>query len=608
MKKIKVGVIGAGNIAFYHIRGLQMVGVYGDYEADMVIIADPDVEAANRLGKRFGFRKITADWKEVVNDPEVEVVSIVTPNCTHAEIAIAAAKAGKSVMLEKPMAMNRDEDKAIEKAFADTGVVNMVDFIYRTVPANVEAKKLVEAGRLGQITAFRGWFDASYKADPEKELQWRDVKALAGTGALGDVIAHVISLSDLITGSQLGEIVEVCADMDTVYKTRKDMSNNGEIVDIDTDDICTVLVRYENGRTGLIYASRIATGHDCYMGYEIQGSNGMLRFNLDRINELEFFETGDYETKGFKTVLGNPSHGDYSVFTPYDEMGISYADLFSMHYQKLFKAIELGPYGYFPINDIQRVAEELNKNQIGISVGVIFDELVTDRRYEELRVQVDQICNLLKKLPKLPDEQGQRRPTPYLTLMDFGHEERNSVAGHSELAPRADKELWKKILSHIKGLSEIANNYGVRPVVHPHSGGYIEFDDEIEKFVNDLPDDLVGLCLDTGHIQYSGANPAELLKKYKDRLDYVHFKDINGKVYNSAMERKLKFLNACHEGAFCPIGQGIMDYKAVSETLINIGYNGYICIEQERDPKYADEALKTERASIEFLKGIGFEI
>lgn len=340
MKKIKVGVIGAGNISFYHVRGLQMVGVYGDYEVDMVSIADPDLDAANKLGKRFGFKKITDNWKEVINDPEIEVVSIVTPNCTHAEIAIAAARAGKHVMLEKPMAMNVEEDKLIEKTFAETGVVNMVDFIYRTVPANIEAKKIVEDGRIGKITAFRGWFDASFKADPQKELQWRDVASKAGTGSLGDTIAHVISLSDLITKSQLGEIIEVCADMDIVYKTRKDLENGGKETEVDTDDICSVLVKYENGRTGVIYASRVATGHDCCMGYEIQGSNGMITFNLDRINELEFFEKDDYETKGFKTVLGNPEHGDYSVFTPYEEMGISYADLFSMHYQKLFKAID----------------------------------------------------------------------------------------------------------------------------------------------------------------------------------------------------------------------------------------------------------------------------
>ena len=109
-------------------------------------------------------------------------------------------------------------------------------------------------------------------------------------------------------------------------------------------------------------------------------------------------------------------------------------------------------------------------------------------------------------------------------------------------------------------------------------------------------------------LTYSGANASEILLKYKDRLDYVHFKDINGPVYNSAMERRLKFLDACHEGAFCPIGQGIVDYKAVSDTLEKVNYNGYICIEQERDPKNADQTITTETQSVEYLKGIGFKI
>ncbi len=273
-----------------------------------------------------------------------------------------------------------------------------------------------------------------------------------------------------------------------------------------------------------------------------------------------------------------------------------------------YSAIELGPYGYFPVEDIERVSEELNKNELGINTGVIFDELLTEKRYEELRVQVKQICELMVKLPMLPVQENQKIPTPYITLMDFGHEERNSVAGHSKLAVRADKEKWQLIVSHIKGLSEIANSYGVRPVIHPHSGGYIEFGDEIDRIANDIPNDVAGFCLDVGHLTYAGYDASEWLEKYGSRLDYVHFKDINGDVYRNAMERKLKFLYACHECAFCPIGQGLIDYKAVSATLNKIGYGGYICIEQERDPKFADEAKKTEKASIDFLKGIGFEI
>lgn len=342
MRKIGVGVIGAGNIGFYHTRGLQMVPVYGDYQPDFVIMADIDAEAGKRLGERFGFRKITTDWHDVVSDPDVEVVVIATPNYLHAEMAIAAAKAGKHVMLEKPMAMDYQESLAIDKAFEKAGVVSMVDFIYRIAPVSVKVKELAESGRLGEMTHFRGWFNCSYKADPAKELQWRDVKKLAASGVIGDMLAHVISLSDMITGCQFGEITEVCAVTDTIFETRQDPDQvlDGNEFKVDTDDICSVILKYASGRTGVMYGSRIVAGEDTFAGYEIQGTKGSVRFNLDRINEMELFEYGDAETPGFRTVYGNPAHGDYKVFTPYSEDGISYADLFAMHYQKLFKAID----------------------------------------------------------------------------------------------------------------------------------------------------------------------------------------------------------------------------------------------------------------------------
>lgn len=340
MRKVGVGVIGAGNIGFFHLRGLQMVNVYGDYQADLVVLADCDEEAANRLGKRYGFKKITTNWEDVINDPEVEVVSVLTPNCEHAKMAIAAAKAGKHVMVEKPMAMSVEEAKEMEDAFAAAGVSNMVNFIYRTVPVNVEAKKLVEEGALGDITFFRGWFECSYKADPETKLQWRDLKSKANTGVIGDIIAHIISISDFVGGSKLGEIVEVCANTDTYYKTRKDLDNDGAVYEVDTDDICSVLVKYSSGRSGIMYSSRIAHGHDNYFGYEIECTKGTLSFDLERMNELTLFEAGDKEVNGFMRQVGTPKYGEYSTFNVYGGSCIGYPDLFAMHYEKLFKAID----------------------------------------------------------------------------------------------------------------------------------------------------------------------------------------------------------------------------------------------------------------------------
>lgn len=340
MKKVGVGVIGVGNIGFFHTRGLKMVNVYGDYEAELVALADTDAERGKYIGERFGFKRITTDYMDVINDPEVEVVSVLTPNCTHTEIAIAAAKAGKHVMVEKPLTMNKEETEEIVKAFEEAGVSSMVNFIYTTVPVNKEAKKLIGDGRIGDVTYFKGWFECSYKGDPDKELQWRDEKSKAATGVIGDVIAHIVSISDMIGGDTLGEIVAVCANRDTVYTKREDMDNGGREVDIDTDDICSVLVKYSTGRTGIMYATRLAPGHDNYFGYEIEGTKGTLAWSLNRINELQFYEKGEYETQGFKTILGNPTHGDYKTFNIYEESGVSYPELFAMHYQKFFKAID----------------------------------------------------------------------------------------------------------------------------------------------------------------------------------------------------------------------------------------------------------------------------
>lgn len=339
MRVMKVGVIGAGNIGFFHIRGLKMVNVYGDYDVELVALADTDEKKAQEIGTRFGFKKITTDYNEVINDPEVEVVSVLTPNYTHAEIAIAAAKAGKHVMVEKPMTMNEEEAREMEEVFEKAGVKSMVNFIYRTVPVIKEAKKLFEGDRLGDITFFKGWFECSYKADEDKELQWRDEKKKAATGVIGDIVAHVVSLSDFIGADKLGEITEVCAVKDTYYKQRKDLENDGRTVEIDTDDVCSVLVKYASGRTGIMYSSRIARGHDNWLGYEIEGTKGTVSFDLNRLNELRIYEDGEYATRGFKTIYGNPSHAGYRDFNIYEESGISYPELFAMHYHKLFDAI-----------------------------------------------------------------------------------------------------------------------------------------------------------------------------------------------------------------------------------------------------------------------------
>jgi len=272
-----------------------------------------------------------------------------------------------------------------------------------------------------------------------------------------------------------------------------------------------------------------------------------------------------------------------------------------------YRAIELGPYGYLPL-DVEVVSKELKKNNLSIVAGTIFDDLLSDDNYENILQQVDNICSLITKLPPLPHHEGQKYPTPYMTVMDWGHDERDYEAGHVSTSPRLSNEDWKRMMDHVTGICERANSNGIRPVVHPHAGGYIEFSDEIEKLVNDIPYKTAGLCLDTGHLYYSGMNPAEYLKKYRTILDYVHFKDVNKKIYDKVMCKHIRFFEGCAEGAMCPIGTGILDYPGIKTALDEINYSGYITIEQERDPRNSDTSLRDVKASVEYLKSVGYEI
>lgn len=274
-----------------------------------------------------------------------------------------------------------------------------------------------------------------------------------------------------------------------------------------------------------------------------------------------------------------------------------------------YRAIELGPYGYLPI-DVKVVSEELNKNHLAIVAGTIFHDLVDPANQESVLKAVDDICKLITDdaMPKLERMEGQKFPTPYMTVMDWGHDERDYAAGHSDTAPRMNDEEWAQFMGHVRAVCERANKWGVRPVIHPHAGGYIEFSDEIEKLVRDIPYEIAGLCLDTGHLYYSGMDPVTYLKKYADRIDYVHFKDVNETVYQQVLGEHIRFFDGCGKGAMCPIGTGSLDYPAIRETLQEIGYNGYITIEQERDPRNSDTSLRDVKASVDYLKSVGYQI
>ena len=271
-----------------------------------------------------------------------------------------------------------------------------------------------------------------------------------------------------------------------------------------------------------------------------------------------------------------------------------------------YGGMELGPYGYVPL-DIGVVTKALQQRGLYIVAGTIFDDLVSPSNREKLLKATDEICALITQLPKPPVAEGQRFAAPYLTVMDFGDEGRDYDAGHSDRARRLNNEEWAGMVANIRAIAELARDkYGVRAVIHPHAGGFIEFEDEIARIAADIPADLAGFCLDTGHTYYAGMDPVGTLRKYWDRLDYIHFKDIDKAVFERVMGERIRFFEACGVGVMCPIGNGCIDYPAIRSLLSELGYAGFITVEQERDPLNVGGSLADVKLSRDYLKTAGF--
>lgn len=271
-----------------------------------------------------------------------------------------------------------------------------------------------------------------------------------------------------------------------------------------------------------------------------------------------------------------------------------------------YGGLELGPYGYIPL-DLPLVSGALSARGLYIVAGTIFDDLVTEARREDLLCQTREICALIARLPRPPVAEGQRYPAPYLTVMDWGHDERDFAAGHSSRAPRLPSDAWDGMMATIRAIATVARDeFGVRAVVHPHAGGYIEFQDEIDRLADDIPAEVAGICIDTGHSYYAGIDPLESLRRYWDRIDYIHFKDIDRAVFDRVMGERIRFFEACAQGVMCPIGRGVIDYPAIRAFLAEKGYGGFVTVEQERDPRNAAGSLADVKASRDYLKRVGF--
>lgn len=326
MTDIGVALIGAGWMGRCHAMAYGAVtGVFSpSARPRLAVVSDVDGKAAEAAAQRFGFARWTDDWRDAIQDPRVDVVSIATPNAVHKEIAVAAVGKGKHVYCEKPMALTLDDAVAMAAAARQAGVKTLVGYNYIRNPAVLHAKALIDRGVIGRVAGFRGVYDEDYMADEDLPYSWRCRIADAGTGTLGDLACHLVSIAQFL----VSPIAAVSAMTDIVHKRRPVPGRPGETGAVENEDIAAALVRFDGGVPGVLSSSRVAWGRKCHLAWEITGTRGSLVFDQERMNELRLFRAGsDPSQQGFQTILTGPAHAPYDRFVPAPGHGIGFNDL-----------------------------------------------------------------------------------------------------------------------------------------------------------------------------------------------------------------------------------------------------------------------------------------
>lgn len=303
-KKLNVGLIGYGFMGRTHSNAYCRVNNFFDlaYEPVRKVICGLEEKEAKAFAERWGYESHTTDWKSVIADDNIDLVDICVPNNVHAEIAIAAAKAGKAIICEKPLALNGVQAKTMVDAVEKAGVANLVSFNYRRVPAVTLAKQLIDEGRLGRIFHYRANFlqDWTISTDvPQGGMAtWRlDVKA-AGSGVTGDLLAHCADTAMWHNGP----IDTVCAMTETFVKERKHVET-GKMEKVGIDDACTFMCRFDNGSLGNFESTRYARGHKALYTFEINGEKASIAWDLHDLHRLSYFDHADDSiVRGWRSV------------------------------------------------------------------------------------------------------------------------------------------------------------------------------------------------------------------------------------------------------------------------------------------------------------------
>ena len=260
-----------------------------------------------------------------------------------------------------------------------------------------------------------------------------------------------------------------------------------------------------------------------------------------------------------------------------------------------YKGIELGPVGFMP-EDPVILAEGLAKHDLTLIGGVVFRAFHDPAQWDDVMDGAIRTCKALVA-----------HGAKHLVLIDSISPRRAPTAGRESEAEQMDKDEWAAFRDRIATVAKIgAEEYGLTVGIHAHAAGFIDFEPELERLLDEVPEDILKICFDTGHHSYAGFDPVAFMKRHIERISYMHFKDIDPKVKADVVARRTDFYRACGQGIFCNLGQGDVDFPAVRQILLDDGFDGWCTVEQDCDPTLNPDTLGDATANREYLQSIGF--
>jgi predicted dehydrogenase len=304
MKQLNVGLIGCGFMGRTHANAFGKVNNFFDlaYKPVLKAVCARNEQNARAFAQKWGFESFETDWRKLIARNDIDLIDIASPNDTHAQIAIAAANAGKMILCEKPLAMDGAQGRKMARAVEDAKVPNMVWYNYRRVPAVTLAKQLIDEGRLGRIFHYRAKFLQDWTISPDVPQGgaglWRLDLKVAGSGVTGDLLAHCIDTAIWLNGG----IDTVSAMAETFVKKRKH-TLTGKVESVGIDDACAFLARFENGSLATFESTRYARGHKALYTFEINGEHASIAWDLHDLHRLQYFDHRDEgRVRGWRSI------------------------------------------------------------------------------------------------------------------------------------------------------------------------------------------------------------------------------------------------------------------------------------------------------------------